>query len=385
MELVLGTNQLTSINGAETYLVTVAEQLQTHGHGVTLYALEHGEMADFARRRGLRVESSESRLPADVEGVLTNDAVSSLDLADRYPESPHVFVCHSSDFLFTQPPQVPGTVSAVVALNERVARHLEHHALAVEVVRLRQPINARRFTRSGPIGRAPRRVLLLGNWLFGERRQMLQDAWAGLEFTQLGRHGSASSPEPELAIAEADIVVGHGRAALEGMASARAVYVFDHSGVDGWVTESSYPAMEADGFAGRATADSADAAQLTSDLAGYDPAMGVVNRDLVELNHDAASHAEELVALFRRCGGRASDGSAPLREMARLVSLQWQAFGRSEHFRTENQLLRRRLEEVEGELDWARSAVEEFQGTRRYRAAQLLAGPFEALRRRARR
>ena len=55
MEVVLSAQHFASIGGAETYLLTVAEQLQRLGHGVMIHAQELGEMADEAMRRGLRV------------------------------------------------------------------------------------------------------------------------------------------------------------------------------------------------------------------------------------------------------------------------------------------------------------------------------------------
>ena len=91
---------------------------------------------------------------------------------------------------------------------------------------------------------------------------------------------SASHPRPELEIADADIVVGYGRSALEGMAAGKAVYVYDHGGGDGWVTAESYPALEANGFAGSATDDVIDKERLRADLLAYDADMGLVNREL---------------------------------------------------------------------------------------------------------
>jgi hypothetical protein len=116
-------------------------------------------------------------------------------------------------------------------------------------------------------------------------------------------------------------VVGKARAILDAMACGRAAYVLDVAGGDGWVTEERYAAMEADNFAGQTSDWSLE--QLAGDLAGYDPAMGQVNRDLVLAHHDAADHAQALVALFRRLSPRAEPATGPLREMARLVRLHW--------------------------------------------------------------
>jgi hypothetical protein len=376
LDVVLGTNQLTSINGAETYLTTVADQLQRFGHRVTVFGLELGQMAEFAAGRGLRVTDREAELPESCDAVLVNDAVSALTLAEHYGTTPQVFVAHGEGYLFCTPPQLPEVTSAVVALNDRVARRMQALALVPEVVRLRQPIDLDRFTDRGAPRPRARRVLLLGNYLRGERRQLVTDACAelGLEWTQVGAHG-APTPEPELAIAEADIVIGHGRAILEAMASGRAAYAYDHSGADGWVTPAGYPAMESDGFAGhRLAPEIPDRERLRRDLEGYQADMGRQNRDLAERYHRAGLHAEQLVALFERLAPRRTPAADPLAEMVRLTALERRAVGRAELSRTENRILRAQVHELE-------SQVAELKNTRRYRTMERLLWPLELLRR----
>ena len=378
MRVVLGSNQLTSINGAETYLVTVAEQLQGLGHEVTLFGLELGEMAAFARGRGLSVAASEDHLPATCDALMANDAVTAFTLADRYPGAPQVFVAHSEDLAFCTPPQLRAVTSAVAVLNDRVARRLETIPLDSEVVRLSQPIDRVRFWNRGSIRPRPRRVLMLGNYLYGEQRETLMRAWGDgdLEWMQVGRHGTAT-PEPEVAIGDADIVVGHGRAVLEAMSSARAVYVFDHSGADGWVTPERYSALEADGFAGHAFGEVIDGARLRRDLGLYRPEMGPDNMALTELNHRADHHAQELVRLFSRLAPRPAVDDAPLREMARLASLEWGAVGRAADLELENRALRARVHAAEPVADQLTALV----GTRRYRLLQRLLRPLDDARR----
>jgi hypothetical protein len=393
LNVVLGTNQLTAINGAETYLITVAEQLQRLGHPVTLYGLELGEMAEFARKRGLPVTSRGDDLPESCDALLVNDVVAAYTLAERYETTPQVFVAHAAGFLFCTPPQLPEVTSAVVALNDRVAARLRALALAPELVRLRQPIDIARFDDTGAPRARARRVLLLGNYLRGEHRDLLAHACdtAGLEWTQIGAHGTAT-PEPELAIADADIVVGHGRAILEAMASGRPAYVFDHGGADGWVTPSRYPAMESDGFAGqRHDARVYDLKRLSGDLAAYRPEMGRENRDLARKFHRAGEHAAQLVALFGRLPPRRARPDDRLDEMARLAAAEWRALSRAHQLRTGNQMLRAELHAAESrvqelelqlqELHELRSYVTELKGTRRYRTMARLVRPLDAFRR----
>src|SRR5215208_8016791 len=66
MEIVLATNGLVGIGGSETYLLTVAEQLQRLGHEVTVHADEGGAMSEYMRSRGRRVAIGEAGAPRDL-------------------------------------------------------------------------------------------------------------------------------------------------------------------------------------------------------------------------------------------------------------------------------------------------------------------------------
>jgi hypothetical protein len=324
MEIVLATTGLAGIGGSETYLLTVAEQLQRLGHAVTVHATTGGAMSEFMAGRGIPVAIGERALPDACEAILVQDAAMAYALADRWPETPQVFRCPSALHDFQFPPQLPGVVAAVVVCSDRMLRHVEALAGEREIVRLRHPVDTRRLSPRGEIRERPRRAILLGNYVSGRRRELIVEAWgsAGVECETVGIHGEAT-PEPASAIAAADIVVGKARAILDAMACGRAAYVLDVVGGDGWVTEARYPAMEADNFAGQATDWSLGRERLLADLADYRPDMGQANRDLVLAHHDARSHAYALVELFRRLGRRPEPAAGPLRELARLVRLQW--------------------------------------------------------------
>ena len=391
MELVLSTHHFSSIGGAETYLLTAAEHLQRLGHGVTVHSLELGEMAEEARRRGVRVAGSEAELPRSCDAILVQSSATSPLLAARYPETRQVFVSHGIGYDFMFPPQLPGLVSTVVAMNDRVAARMEAAAAPQTVVRLRQPIDLDRFNPRAPMRDKPRVVLMLGNHLRGSRYEAFADVCGelGLELRQLGRHGAASHPHPELEIADADIVVGYGRSALEGMAAGRAVYVYDHSGGDGWVTAETYPALESNGFAGSANEGGIDRERLRADLLAYDPEMGLVNRDLARRHHEAVRHAAALVPVLRSAPppSTAFDPEA-LEELARLMRAQWAAEGKAALFRLESEMLRERMERAErASEDSARRAAEAeahaaaLTATRRWKMAVALAAPLDAARR----
>jgi len=339
MRLLLATNHL-GLGGSESYLLTVAEQLDRLGHEAVVYAPERGGGVEIALERSIAV-IGESDLSGDYDAALVQDMGVSFQVADRCPDLPQLFVAHSAQFDLQAPPQLAGLVGIVVTLNERVARRMRSFATGAEVVRLRQPIDTERFTPRGALPETPRSALLLSNTPNADRLAMLEEACAeaGLELRRLGGlSGQATDIRP--ALADAEIVIGYGRSILEGMACSRATYVYDWKGGDGWVTPESYPAIEADGFAGGGSAATVDMARLVGDLRGYSAAMGPVNHDLVIAHHRASVHAQQLLELFGRLAQPPSRPSAPLQEMARLVRLEWRARAETHSLVNENTHLR---------------------------------------------
>lgn len=371
VRLILASNHL-GLGGSESYLLTVAEQLDRLGHETTLFARELGAGAELARSRGFRVVD-ENRLPEACDAALVQDAGVALDLASRYPGVRQVFVAHSEIFDLQLPPQLEGLVSAVVALNDRVAERLRALAVPTPVVRLRQPIDTERFAPGAPLPERPRRALLLSNNPVADRLAMLEAACAevGLELTRVGGEAGQVS-DPRSRLVDADVVIGYGRSVLEAMACGRAAYVYDRHGGDGWVTSESYAEIEADGFGGRTGRTVADRDTLRADLARFDPAMGPVNHDLVFAHHRANVHAQELVELLEGDRERAPATHGALEEMARLVRMEWRArvdaqalVGEQARLQAERHRLERRVEEVREET--AAEIAASFQGTLSWR------------------
>jgi hypothetical protein len=412
MELVLATHKLAEPGGAQTYALTVAEQLARLGHSVTLYTRELGAVAELAHERALRVTATPEELPPQADGVVVGvDRSLALELAARYPQAARVFVVHGSEDIHLPPP-VPGVVAATIVLNDLHSARAAASVGAGEVVRLRQPVDLRRFSPTGRPRERPTRVLLLGNYHANSagRSGMLRQAWAdaGLQWREAG--GESQTLDVPKAIAEVDVVVGYGRSALEAMACGRPVYVHDHSGSEGWITPESYARMEAGGFAVAAVRPPPDIEQLRADIDAYRPEWGLAGHDVARAHHDARDHAAELVMLIEKLGpGTAAAEPSAMRAMAQLAESQLRAELTAEHFRTESKqwftLYHGAQEEMarqRGSWHAAQKGLEDdrrvseigaaqaaerlaaFKSTRRYRVAQALAGPLDQLRKRFR-
>lgn len=397
LEIVLGAHVLDWWGGSVTYTLTVARELVRLGHRVTTFSPRVGDPGRVARGWGLEVVDSERALPETCGVVFAQDAWSAYTLGARYPETPVVACIHDDQTDVFFPPQLRGLVSATVAMYDRVAARARALATDVPVVRLAQPVDLRRFTPHGPLVNPPRRALALGNYLRGDRREQLAGVCeqAGLELRFVGVHdGSSAAPEHELNTA--DIVVGKARAIVEAMACGRAAYVYDHNGGDGWITRDTYERHAADNFAGQSTEDVIDVARLRRDLAEYSPEMGVVNRDLAVLHHNAARHAHELVELFRGLAPRTRLAPDALTELARIAAVQWDTYVRldaAQYWGSQALAENRRLDEERAvavataealtrERDALLRERDALLGTRRSRLAQALARPLDLMRRR---
>lgn len=383
MKVVLGRQSLASLGGSETYALTVARELERLGHDVTLVAEELGVGAAVAGGRGIRVARLDEA-PSECDAVIAHDLPMAAVLAERYPDARRVFVIHTDAWDLQLPPLVPGLVDAVVACSDRFAARARALPLEVPIVRLREPIDTDAYLFTDTLRQRPRRALIVSNYLRGERRRMLVDAWeeAGIECVQAGTPGE-HMVDLGPALASADIVVAKARAALEGMCAGRAVYVYDQYGGDGWVTPDNYPAFEADHFAGQATPHPRTGADLVADLADYSPEMGIANHELVRSHHGARHHVTELVSVLRGPYIREPHQVEVTAEVARLARASGRAELRSAELwwrmtAAEAQVAEaeRKVEEAERQLGEARYLLQ----TKRVRAGLALGRGADRLR-----
>jgi hypothetical protein len=358
VQIVAATDSLAVPGGSETYLLAVAEQLVRFGHRVTIHAQRIGPISEVAQQLGIAVVG-EGDLPERADALLVQDVGMAYALAERWPALPQVFVAHSPLFDFQLPPMIPVEGGVVVVLNGRMETLLRGLAADLEVVRLRQPLDPHRMAPRGGPSEKPGRALLLGNYLHGDARDGLVRAWtgAGLEVVEAGLL-SEPTWDPVASIAEADIVVGKGRAVLEAMSCGRPAFVYDAFGGDGWVTADNYPRFEADGFAGQAEPDVMDAAALRAALDRYDADMGRVNRELVLKHHSVRRHTGALVELMTSRTPAAQQPVTWGEELARVSRLRWHAEAEAVALRRQADDLSARAHVAEADAEQLRTRAE---------------------------
>ena len=331
MHIVISHHSLSGYGGTETYALTIGSELQHLGHRVLLYsATPTGPAAETARERGLAVTANCAELPSSCDALIAQDAGTAMSLAARFPDATRLYVAHSDFYPLQVPPQVEGFCDAIVVMSDRVKAFIEALAYHSQIVRLRQPVDLKRFGVFPPrAADGCRRALLLGNYLRGREADVVAAACraAGFELSTVGAH-TQSTRAPEREIAGVDVVIGYGRCVVEALAGRRAAYVYGLNGGDGWVTPDTYDALEADGFGGRGLKVTVSPDRLASDLAQWDSGMGEVNRRLAAQHHDAIQHATSLTALIKSLGRPRRAALTSAEELARLVRIEWESWGR---------------------------------------------------------
>ncbi|MBJ7459409.1 MAG: hypothetical protein JHD02_09510 [Thermoleophilaceae bacterium] len=358
MRIAITHHSLKGLGGTETYVSTIGDVLQRDGHEVWLYAPERGKGSELAEEFGLRVVTSVHDLPADLDVAIPQDAPSTLDVLAVYPELPQIFVSHTELFDVGLPPQVVGALKAVVTLYDRAHNRVLAQSIQVPVERLRQPVDIERFKPLSQLPDKPRTARSFGNYLTGERLRVVERACelAGIEFSLGGASSGELELRPEYRLNEVDIVFGKAKVIHEAMGCGRAAYVLDHNGAEGWVTAENYETLVADNFGGRTAPRPFDAESLAADLGNYDPAMGLVNRDLIVAHHDAIAHTAGLMEIVRRHVDDPGPRPDPanVAELAQLTRIAWKHQG--EAFQLRNQIEAKSLQM--GDAMWRAEVAE---------------------------
>lgn len=395
MEILLSAPHLAGPGGVQTYMLAIAVQLERLGHGVWLWAEKQGEMAELARSRGLRVAGCSAELPARCDALLAQDGATALALAPRYPDAARAIVVHGTDFDLNLPPQLAGVVQAAVVMNDHTERRVRAAAVPLELLRLRQPIDHLQFKPVGAVREQVERVLLLGNYLDGARRDELVERCrlAGIAVDEVGRHGRPLL-DPRPAIAAADVVIGQGRCLLEAMACGRGAYSFAPSCGDGWVTPGTYPAIEADAFRGSATGTALSPRDVVAELLRMPRGIGGAGRALVVAHHQAVAHVDALAALLGRLVPAPPPAASVAAELARAKRAEYAAavalmdvqrdlhaaYRHAADLEAACAAWQDRATGAEADAAAARAHVELLKGTLRWRLAASVAKPLDRAR-----
>lgn len=318
MKILMTNHGLVQRGGSESYLETVSAELRRLGHEVVFFSQHVGKFGERLREAGYQVIDDPADLPRDVDVVHGQHADAVASVRTRLPRTPLVFATHSWFVNALEDPMPELGAAAIVAFNRLTHDRMSAHVASqgARLVRMTQPVTLSfADTARVPIDVVPRRAVAVSRQMRAlPARLEAACADLGIEFDWVGGE-RRSSDDARRQMYAADVVIGMGRSALEGMAAGRAVLVADESVVAGWVDEQSYPALEDDGFTGWGDPRPQDVAGL---LASYRHDLGPTARRLTARHHGAQEHAVGLVELYTSVADRPAESWDP-RTVAQLV------------------------------------------------------------------
>lgn len=163
------------------------------------------------------------------------------------------------------------------------------------------PIDTQRFRTANAPSERLTKVAMMSNYETQAFR-LMRDACQhlGIQFRTAGyASGGGPSVRPEELLEWADVVVGVGRVALEGMAAGRNVYSLGQTGDGGMITESNIDHLARTNFKGAPQHSWPTARELAEGLrSSYDPRRDL--RPYVLQHHDPGTVAQQFLNLAER-------------------------------------------------------------------------------------
>lgn len=293
--------QLRWPGGSESYTEAVVGALAGAGHPVTVYTPVAGPAATRVRDAGGRVVDELGALTGEhFDLVHAQHNAPAVQARSWFPQLPMLFHCHGTQPWPEQPPPGDIGIARYLAVSELVERHLIGRGVPGDRIRvLHNPVDTRRFSPGPPLRDPPRRALVLSNRMDAGTLRVIREGCArlGIEVEDRGAPGRRVWNVEDL-LHRADIVFSLGRGALEAMACARAVFVYDVHGADGWVTPASVRELESHTFSGKRFGRRLTPDDLVAVLRRYAPEMGPANRTLALERYDIRDYLPRLVKLY---------------------------------------------------------------------------------------
>jgi hypothetical protein len=325
MRILLATTFLNSLTGSELFLYDLAGGLRRRGHRVTCWVKEPAPTAPLPRLLGLNGVHVSPELPheAEIEAVIFQLKETFPVFRERYMDVPRLAVCHGPRLpAEIAPPELPCTTQ--IALTREGYEYLRRAGYE-DVAFTGYGVDLTRFSSALPLPERPRRAVLHSKYADAE---LVREACArlGIEITVLGAEswrpgfstddhsaivevlddGRVVDHEPSLAafhveriLADADLVFGLGRSAVEALAMGKACFVFGYGKIgDGLVTQARLPALARVNFSGRAHAFAFDVDSIVAELQQFSARQGAVNRRFARERYDLEGFLDRIERLL---------------------------------------------------------------------------------------
>ena len=258
-KVLLGNNTLDSLAGSETWLYTLATELQRRGHSVVAFSPLLGQIAGRLEAVGIScVSSLDDTDEPDIVVCSHHDIT--IDLHERFPRVPIIATVHGTKHrdlrdqqLLPEHPVTEFTVDQYVSVSEEVQELLHVYGIASLIVR--NFFDLTRFSWSPiPPNGFPRTFVINDNYSTRQDVEVEVIKQVAAHYDATLRLVGASFEQTwgiEDVLRQSDVVVGMGRSVLEGFCMGKVALVHGRWGTGGAVTQDNYDLLKQTNFSGR--------------------------------------------------------------------------------------------------------------------------------------
>ncbi|WP_371345616.1 hypothetical protein [Ancylobacter sp. IITR112] len=287
MDILIGTNHLVEMAGSELICLEMAEYFARRGHRLTLFANVAGKpMAELFRSRlGLRI-ITEPRViaPFSYDLVYFQHQVAGLfdyrvDAASR-ERSAFVFGRLGRRSFMESGGWTHDRLlaNACFANSDATAEALNGLGLSTPITTFYNSAPSAFFRPAPPATRRLRKITVITNHLDPTLKVALDRLALDLKVEHIGRQSVQRRVTPEL-IGGCDLVVSIGKTVPYALVARVPVYVYDHFGGPGYLTDSTFARAAWFNFSGRCCERRLEPAELARELVeGYPAADGFARR-----------------------------------------------------------------------------------------------------------
>lgn len=313
MNILITNHHLNLFGGSETFTFTLAVALKNKGHNVEILTAESGAVAAKLTPLGIPVHQEPSSVNFTPDIIHAHHNTMALVARAAFPGVPMFFLSHGVVPGLESPPSINAGIAIFAGVSEEVQLNLKDKYNIKNPQICRNGVDLERHCPRGEINVTPEKILIISNHYSNEQLALVQGACEilGAQLNMIGLQ-TQSVWETEEIINQHDVIISLGRGCLEAMACARAVFIFDHFGGDGFITDENYQEIRKHNFSGRRYRIQYSAETLAEQLREYSREMGLVNRRIVEEHHNIKQQVNDYLVHYGSAAASDNYSSDPI-------------------------------------------------------------------------
>ena len=261
-------------SGTEMFLWDLLRTLKKRGYGVGVFSPRSGALSDALRAAGIPVWERVADISWQPDLLQCHHSMETLQLLQRFPGVPAIYVCHDAKIWFDDPP--PFGVHRYVAVDEYCRDRVQRRTGLPpdEILVIQNGVDLERFHRKEPIAKTPRKALLFRTVAAGEDHlAAVREACrkSGLSLDEIGGSTRKTVSDPENILPHCDLVFAKARCALEAMACGCAVILVGPEGLGPLVVPEHFEEMRRMNFGRNLLQPVFDEKILIPEIKRYEP------------------------------------------------------------------------------------------------------------------